>query len=147
MKSTARNPFKLNSLTALLILAAILVGGLFAAAGNGQAGGQQGSFDPNSPQNFIALMRDYLSVGERWVAMVSENESAAYLAIEGIIEIYERRGAKGEAIGHLRRLLDDRSTSPTVRTLLRFKLRDLYNETGQSDKALAELDRVLTDAS
>ncbi len=143
MKTTARRSFTIPSFTALVILAAMLAGGFFAVAGNSQAS----EADTHSPHEFIALMRDYLSVGERWVAMVSENESRAYLAIEGIIEIYEGRGAKADAIGHLRRLLDDRSTSPTVRTLLRFKLRDLYNETGQGDKALAELDRVLAEAS
>ena len=36
-----------------------------------------------------------------------------------------------------------RSDRPTVRTITRFKLRDLYKETGQPDLALEELDTII----
>jgi len=124
------------------VLAVACLGAMLAAPGNTQ----QGAFDPNAPDQFIALMKEYLSMGERWVQMAGKSDSAAYLAIEGIAEIYEQRGAKAQAIPHLRRLLDAEATTATVRTLLRFKLRDLYNETGQSEKALAELDHILAQA-
>ena len=66
-----------------------------------------------------------------------------FFAIEGIVEIYEQQGRRRDAIPHLRDVLERHSGNPTVRTITRFKLRDLYKETGQPDLALEELDTII----
>ena len=61
------------------------------------------------------------------------------------MELYEQRGQKAQAIPHLERLLEQSSGNPVVENIVRFKLRDLYRDTGQGDRALAELDRIFRD--
>ncbi len=96
---------------------------------------------------FLALMQNYLGVSEHWVEMASRESTAIYLAIEGIVEIYEQRGDKAKAIPHLKRVLEKNDDNQTVRNAIRFKLRDLYKETGQMTEALEELDRVIDENS
>lgn len=134
--SFPRRPFAVLALA----IGAVVLGGMFVATGSSHAAGEGA---PTDPQGFINLMHDYLDLGQQWVSMAETPSASAYLAIEGIVEIYEQRGAKPQAIGHLNRLLTGGRTTPVVETLIRFKLRDLYNETRQGDKALAELDRIL----
>lgn len=126
----------------LLILAAVAA--LIVAAGAlTPARGQQGGPGKDDPRAFIALMDGYLDVAARWVDLAAEADSAGYLAIEGIVEIYESRGARDKAIAHLQRLRDGSGDNQALRNLIGFKIRDLLNETGRSDAALAELDRIV----
>ena len=62
---------------------------------------------------------------------------------EGIVEIHEERGEKAKAIPILKTILDKYPDDQAVRNIIRFKLRDLYRETGQADLALAELDVLI----
>lgn len=101
--------------------------------------------DMETTQQFLAMMEHYLDLSDKWVEMLSSEERAIFLAIEGITEIYEERGEKAAAIGHLRQLLERHKGNQTVRNAVHFKLRDIYRETGQSDKALAELDRIVAE--
>jgi tetratricopeptide (TPR) repeat protein len=92
---------------------------------------------------FIELMGGYLDVSEQFLQFASSSEGAVYFAIEGIIEIYEERGEMRAAIPHLQQILERHADNLTVRTLTRFKLRDLYNETGQQQLALRELEAII----
>ena len=128
-----------KTLTGAVALAVILGTGLFATASGGQPGGE------DEARHFIDLMNNYLGFSDRWVEMVSEPDTAIYLAIEGITEVYEHRGEKAKAIPHLQGIVDKSANNRALRTVARFKLRDLYNETGRSDKALEQLELIIQD--
>ncbi len=100
--------------------------------------------DPDTTMNFLSMMDRYLELSRRWVDMASRDDSAVYLALEGITEIYDGRGAKDKAIAHLERLLAD-TQDPGKRNLIRFKIRDLYNETGRTERSLEVLDAIVMD--
>ncbi len=93
-------------------------------------------------QEFLDTMVKYLEITDRYVALASEPAAAVFFAMEGIVELYEQRGETAQAIPHLERLLEQNSGNPVVENIVRFKLRDLYRDTGQGNKALAQLDRV-----
>ncbi len=103
--------------------------------------------DMQQMDQFLALMQSYLGVSDQWVEMTSQRETVIFLAIEGIVEIYEQRGEKAKAIPHLQKILDKNRDNQTVRNAVRFKLRDLYKETGRTQEALDELDRVIDENS
>ena len=84
---------------------------------------------------FIELMGGYLDVSEQFLQFASSSEAAEYFAIEGIIEIYEERGEMRAAIPHLQQILECHDDNLTVR--------DLYNETGQQELALRELEAII----
>ena len=68
-----------------------------------------------------------------------------YFAIEGIVEIYEERDEMKGAIPHLEAILDEYPDNLTVRTITRFKLRDIYNEAGERDRALEQLEAIIAE--
>lgn len=126
-----------KALAGAVILAAILGTAFFTTPSAGQPGGEQ------DPRQFIDLMDNYLGLSERWVAMASKPDTAVFLAIEGIIEVYEHRGEKAKAIPHLLAIVEKSNNDRALRNVARLKLRDLYNETGRSDKALEQLELVI----
>lgn len=131
---------KTRSLTLVIVVTLAVLFTAFASASSGEPGVVE-----DETQAFIRLMTGYLGVGDRWVSMASTPESAVYLALEGITEIYEQRGERAKAIEHLNRLLEQSGDNRAVRTIISFKLRDLYNETGRGDQALAVLDQIVAD--
>ena len=94
-------------------------------------------------EQFLSITGRYLEISDQFVEMLSSRERAVFLAVEGITEIYEDRGEKAAAIQHLEGLLEKYGDKQTVRNSIRFKLRDLYRETGQAQKALDELDQII----
>ncbi|MEM1430263.1 MAG: hypothetical protein AAGG09_12475 [Pseudomonadota bacterium] len=93
---------------------------------------------------FIDEFLGYLEISEQFLALASRTEAAVFFAMEGIVEIHEARGEQAQAIPELQSILEMYPENQAVRNLVRFKLRDLYRETGQTDAALNEL-RVLID--
>jgi hypothetical protein len=102
-----------------------------------------GSEELAAIQQFVTLMKDYLDVSEFWMTMLSEPDLAAFLVAEGITEIYEEKGDKAGAIPELEKMLVKYEKNATVVRAIRFKLRDIYKETGQTDKALSQLRAIL----
>ena len=100
----------------------------------------------NEQAQSINLMNQYLSLSEQVVDIASRPESTIFMAVEGIFEVYEQRKDAPGAIEHLERILAD-SNNQTVRNIVRLKLRDIYKETGQIDKALDQLDLVIKENS
>ena len=96
-------------------------------------------------EDFLLLMNQYLALGNAVVDTAERPEGAIFLAIEGIFEVYEQRRDAPSAIKHFERLLEEHGDNQTVRNLIRFKLRDIYKETGQSDKALEQLDLIVAE--
>ena len=95
--------------------------------------------------DFINLMTRYLKLAEKFTELASSREAAIYFALEGIVEIHESRGELDQAIVHLEKALEEHGDSVAVRNLVRFKLRDLYNQTGNSKRALEQLDKIIAD--
>ena len=129
-------------LVAAAVLAAALGSGFFSAAS-----GQQGRGEEDQARELIELMGNYLGFSNHWVETASKPDAAIYLAIEGIIEVYEERREKAKAIPHLERIVQQNADNRTVRNIARFKLRDLYRETGRSDQAIEQLELVIEENS
>jgi predicted negative regulator of RcsB-dependent stress response len=96
-----------------------------------------------NPEKFIGLMSQYLGLANQVVDTASRPEATVFIAIEGIFEIYEKRRDVEGAIHHLEDILAKYGSDPTVRNLARLKLRDVYKESGQADKALEQLDLLI----
>ena len=108
----------------------------------GLSGAPAQAQDVNEQAQFIGLMSQYLELSNQIVALTGTPEGAIFMAVEGIFEVYEERRDAPSAIKHLERILDD-TRNQTVRNIVRLKLRDIYKETGQSDKALEQLDMII----
>jgi predicted negative regulator of RcsB-dependent stress response len=98
---------------------------------------------PEEGQKFVRLMSDYLQLADQVVDVASHREAAVFLALEGIFEVYEKRHDAPSAVTHFQRLLKENSGNPTVKNLIRFKLKDIYKKTGQTDKALEQLELII----
>ena len=96
-------------------------------------------------ERFVSLMTQYLSLAGSLVETAERPEAAVFMAIEGIFEVYEQRRDAPNAVKHFERLLAKHGDNRTVRNLIRFKLRDIYKETGQQDKALEQLDLIFAE--
>jgi hypothetical protein len=96
-------------------------------------------------EDFLQLMNQYLALGNAVVDTAERPEAAIFLAIEGIFEVYEQRRDAPGAVAHFERLLEQFGDNQTVRNLIRFKLRDIYKETGEADKALEQLDLIVAE--
>ena len=91
----------------------------------------------------IELLQGYLELSEQYVDLTNRKDASVFFAVEGIVEIHEARGEQAKAIPILQGVLEQFPENQAVRNLVRFKLRDLYRETGQTEQALAELQRVI----
>lgn len=96
-------------------------------------------------EDFIEEYQGYLTIAEQYLDLANRKEAAVFFAIEGIVEIHEARGEQAQAIPLLKAFLDEYPEDQTVRNVIRFKLRDLYRETGQTDLAIAELTTVIAE--
>ena len=94
---------------------------------------------------FLKNIQGYLDVSEKYVNLSKGKENAVFFAVEGIVEIHEERGEKAKAIPALKKILEKYPENQTVRNIIRFKLRDVYVETGRADLALAELEAVINE--
>ena len=117
----------------MMIVAVVAVSAMFAAPVHAQE--EEGAF--------IELFQGYLDVADNWVGMANRTDATVFFAIEGVVEIYEDQGDKAKAIPVIRAVLDKYPENQAVRNIVRFKLRELYRETGQASMALAELDAVI----
>ena len=91
----------------------------------------------------ITLMDNDLALSQRVATIASPRDTSRFLAIEGIAEIDEERGEMNKAIEHLNRLVQQSPNNHALCTIVRCKLRDIYNELNMTGKALAELDRIV----
>ena len=97
----------------------------------------------DDPAKYVGLMSQYLTLTEQVSDVTSRPASTLFLAVEGIFEIYEQRRDAPAAVEHLEQILADHGNNRTLRNIVRLKLRDIYKETGQSDKALEQLDLII----
>ncbi len=123
----------------MFIASVLSVTALFAPVHNAQA--QEAEYE------MIGLFQSYLDLAEQFVDFTTEQEATVFLAIEGVAEIYEERGELAAAIPVLQEALAQYPDDLAVRNIIRFKLRDLYRDTGQADLALAELQAIIEENS
>ncbi len=116
----------------MLIVAVMAVSATFAAPAVAQ-----------DEEAFIELFQGYLDVADKWVSAANRTDAALFFAIEGVVEIYEDQGDKAKAIPVIAGVLDKYPDNQPVRNIVRFKLRELYRETGNASMALAELDAII----
>ena len=94
---------------------------------------------------FVEILDGYMDVSEKFINMAGQQEAAVFFAIEGIVEIYEDRNELAKAPQHLQKILKKYPDNKTIRNIVRFKLRDVYNDTGKSDLALKELETIIAE--
>ena len=94
---------------------------------------------------FIDSLDGYMDVSEKFISLAGRREAVIFFAIEGIVEIYERRNELAKAPPHLQKILKKYPDNKTIRNVVRFKLRDVYNDTGQADLALQELEAIIAE--
>ncbi|MEM7408226.1 MAG: hypothetical protein AAF458_23255 [Pseudomonadota bacterium] len=95
--------------------------------------------------NELELIESYLEVADRVVRMAAKREVTIFFAIEGIAETYQAQGDLDAALARFEAMLKEHEGDQTVRNLILFKMRDIYEERGQPKKTLAVLDRVIAE--
>ncbi|MEL6997524.1 MAG: hypothetical protein AAFP68_04615 [Pseudomonadota bacterium] len=101
--------------------------------------------DDEDHDAFLETVDSYLEISEKFIKLADRKEAAVFFAVEGIVEIYDDRGEQANAVPALVKILDQYPDNQTVRNIVRFKLRDVYRETGMADRALAELEAVIAE--
>ncbi|ETW92728.1 MAG: hypothetical protein ETSY1_42375 [Candidatus Entotheonella factor] len=127
-----------KSFIAALVVMAVLLTGLSSVASDRD--GEHGD-----EMKFINLMDKYLALSQRVAEIASQPDASVFLAIEGIVEIYEERGEMDQAIEHLNRVIKESPNNRSLRTIARFKLREIYGDLDMRSKALSELDQIIAD--
>jgi len=113
------------------------------SAPSAQAAGGTAHGELETAKQFLGVMQGYLEVSKQWMQHLEDPDMVVFLATEGIVEAYEEKGDKMGAVPELQDLLEKYGNNRVIRTAIRFKLRDLYKDSGQFDKALEELHAVL----
>ena len=80
---------------------------------------------------------------EKLVSLSGDRETTIFFVIEGIVDIYERRDELAKVPPYLEKALEKYPDNKTIRNIVRFKLRDVYKDMGQSDLALRELEAMI----
>ena len=87
---------------------------------------------------FIDLIGNYLDVSEHWMKLIEDEDLVIFLVAEGIAEVYKEKGEANDAIPELEEMAQRFADRPRVATAIHFKLRDLYKESGDWEKALKQ---------
>jgi len=124
------------------VILSTFLAGMLALSSSAAEAQQPGS---EESRQYVSLMSDYLSLADQVVDIARDRETAVFLALEGIFEVYEQRHDAPGAVRHYERLLEEHGSNATVRNLIRLKLRDIYKNTGQADKALEQLELIIAE--
>lgn len=111
---------------------------LFLGAGNSHAADEFEELE--TMQRFISLVSDYVEFNHRWLELIDSRDGVAQMSAEGISEIHEERGRPLEAIPALRELARQYPKGSTARRAIHWKIKDIYKDAGQFDKALEEIE-------
>lgn len=97
--------------------------------------------------NEIELFLGYMEIAEQFLSFANRTDAAVFFAVEGVVELHEDRGELAAAIPVLEGFLEQYPDNQAVRNVIRFKLRDLYRDTGQAEQALGQLRTVIDENS
>lgn len=95
--------------------------------------------------DYLEELMSYFDLSEQFVELASKPEAAVFFAVEGIVEIHEENETLPEAIAILEGALTELPGDRAARNIIRFQLRDLYAETGNTQAAIEQLQAVLTE--
>jgi len=124
----------------ILLLAPALVIGLSGSP----ARAQDGRFGGEEAMRFIDAMRGYLEIIDRYSTIAHDPGSSGVAAVVAAGEIFRNRSHE-EAITFFNKMLTE-SKNEAVQRAIRIQLADLYRSAGQTDKALEQLQILITSA-
>jgi hypothetical protein len=123
-------------------------GGFGARGGRGGLGrngqgpnGGRGPLAAGPEASKYEALRDYIEVVERFTELSRNPEAAGVAAVVSATDLLRQRGPES-AIEYLNKTLPD-VKSPTIQRAIRIQLVDLYKQSGQSEKALEQLDALM----
>lgn len=90
-------------------------------------------------RNFLSMMNEYLNISQKFVNCLKDDDLSVFLVAESMIELHEKKGAKLNAIPDLRKLADQYKDRNVVRKAILFKIKDIYKDNQQFDKAMEVL--------
>lgn len=93
----------------------------------------------NMMRDFMSLMSEYLTVANKFVTNLKDDDISVYLIAESMTEIYEKKGSKADAIPALRILAEKNRGNKVAYKAVMFKIKDIHKENNELDKALAVL--------
>ena len=93
---------------------------------------------------FLDTMTVYLEFMDRWRGYTAQEDMAVLLALESIKEQHEKAGTLAEGVKTLEGLLES-SKEQSVRNLLHFGLRDLYEKMNDRDNMLRHMAAVVSE--
>ena len=93
----------------------------------------------------MMVMQRYMELVNQYSKMSSDAQSSGVAAVIAASDILKPRGADA-AIQWFNKVLPE-VKNPAVRRAIRGQLADLYKQAGQADKALDELQALMTEAS
>lgn len=125
------------------IVGVAVISVMFLAGSNLQAQDEAFNLDQlNMMRDFISLMSEYLTVANKFVTNLKDDDISVYLIAESMTEIYEKKGSKADAIPALRKLAEKNKGNKVAYKAILFKIKDIYKENQEYDKALAVLVEV-----
>jgi predicted negative regulator of RcsB-dependent stress response len=89
-------------------------------------------------------MQRYFDLVNQYSKMASDPQSAGVAAVVAASDILKPRGAEA-AITWFNKVLPE-TKNPAVQRAIRTQLADLYKQSGQADKALEQLQALMTEA-
>jgi hypothetical protein len=118
--------------------------GEFDGGGRGGRGGFEGG--PENRRGGPAMqqyemLRSYIEVVDRFSKLAQDPQAAGVAAVVSASDLLRQRGPD-KAIGYFNKVLPD-VADPAVRRAIRIQLADLYKQTGETEKALEQLDMLM----
>jgi len=110
----------------------------------GPGGGGPGRGPGNPEFMKLQMLRDYLDVVDRLTRMSRDPASSGVAAVVAASDLLRARGTDA-AIDYFNKALPD-VKNETVQRAIRIQLMDLYKQSGQADKALEQMDKLLKGA-
>ena len=97
------------------------------------------------PPPQMLAMRGYLELVDQYTRMSRDPQTAGVAAVLAATDILKPRGADA-AIAYFNKVLPD-VKNPAIKRAIHGQLADLYKQAGQQDKALEELQALMTEAA
>ena len=95
-----------------------------------------------APMMHVEMLRGYLDLVDRYASLARDPVAAAVAAVLSANEILKPRGADA-AVEYFTKLLPD-VKNLAVQRAIKIQLADLYKNSGQHDKALEQLQSLIT---
>lgn len=92
---------------------------------------------------FVDMIGAYLDVQRKWKTALDDKDMTLVIAMEALVELHESKGDKLKAIPDLQKMLAKYKDNDTIRKAILFKMKDVYKDSGDPDKALDVLKKQI----